>query len=114
MIGKLVILISAALLYSSKSYGKEENKKQLSKDPAEFNEENQKLKTDRHKLQSKVIVVGAGIAGLSAARKIANSGYTFSVNVYEAKKDRYGGRVWTDKLRNIKAKGHFQKLFNLL
>ena len=40
-----------------------------------------------------VIVVGAGAAGLAAARLLADSGV--EVRVLEAR-DRYGGRVWTD------------------
>ena len=40
-----------------------------------------------------VIVIGAGMAGLAAARKLTTSGLT--VTVLEAR-DRIGGRVWTD------------------
>lgn len=40
-----------------------------------------------------VIIVGAGAAGLAAARKLADNGV--SVTVVEAR-DRLGGRVWTD------------------
>jgi monoamine oxidase len=42
-----------------------------------------------------VIVVGAGAAGLIAARELARSG--LSVRVIEAR-DRVGGRAWTDSL----------------
>mgnify|MGYP003328125277 CR=1 FL=1 len=41
----------------------------------------------------RVIVVGAGMAGLVAARLLHDSG--FKVTVLEAR-DRLGGRVWTD------------------
>ncbi|XP_005089304.1 polyamine oxidase 3 [Aplysia californica] len=56
-------------------------------------------------LHKEVVVVGAGIAGLAAARRISKDRSNFTVTVYEAQKNRYGGRVWTDKLTNMKAKG---------
>lgn len=40
-----------------------------------------------------VVVIGAGMAGLAAARKLADAGMT--VTVLEAR-DRIGGRMWTD------------------
>jgi hypothetical protein len=43
-----------------------------------------------------VIVVGSGIAGLAAARTLVNTG-KFSVNILEAKRERYGGRIFTDR-----------------
>jgi monoamine oxidase len=42
--------------------------------------------------QEKVIVIGAGVAGLSAARNLQSRGHT--VTVIEGR-DRIGGRVWT-------------------
>jgi monoamine oxidase len=42
----------------------------------------------------RVIVVGAGIAGLAAARRLADEGV--DVVVLEAR-DRIGGRIWTDR-----------------
>ncbi len=41
-----------------------------------------------------VLVIGAGVAGLSAARRLKSRG--FRVTVLEAR-DRIGGRVWTDR-----------------
>jgi monoamine oxidase len=42
----------------------------------------------------RVLVVGAGVAGLAAARELARSGY--AVTVLEAR-ERLGGRIWTDR-----------------
>ena len=44
----------------------------------------------------KVIVIGAGISGLAAARFLVNTG-RFDVLVLEARPDRIGGRIWTHK-----------------
>jgi monoamine oxidase len=41
-----------------------------------------------------VVVIGAGVAGLSAARDLVDAGK--SVVVVEAR-DRIGGRMWTDR-----------------
>jgi monoamine oxidase len=49
--------------------------------------------TPKHRRRrAKVIVVGAGLAGLSAAYELAHKG--FYVTVYEAR-NRVGGRVWS-------------------
>lgn len=45
-------------------------------------------------MREPVLVVGAGVAGLAAARELVRSGYR--VTVLEAR-DRIGGRVWTDR-----------------
>lgn len=44
-----------------------------------------------------VVVVGGGLAGMAAARKLSNSPDKFSVKVLEARKERYGGRVYTKR-----------------
>src|SRR5215510_593295 len=46
-----------------------------------------------HGRPERVVVVGAGMAGLVAARLLHDSG--FAVTVLEAR-DRLGGRTWTD------------------
>ncbi|GAB1610702.1 lysine-specific histone demethylase 1 homolog 3-like [Argonauta hians] len=51
-----------------------------------------------------VVVVGAGVAGLAAARSLSNSGQ-WDVTVMEARKERYGGRVWTDRINFNRIKG---------
>ena len=43
---------------------------------------------------SDVIIIGAGVAGVGAARKLVNAG-GHKVTVLEAR-DRVGGRTWTD------------------
>lgn len=43
---------------------------------------------------ARIVVIGAGIAGLAAARELHNAGH--QVTVLEAR-DRIGGRVWTDR-----------------
>ncbi|HEY1522639.1 MAG TPA: flavin monoamine oxidase family protein [Solirubrobacteraceae bacterium] len=48
-----------------------------------------------HTRQADVVVVGAGFAGLTAARQVAHAGH--SVVVVEAR-DRVGGRVWNHHL----------------
>lgn len=45
-----------------------------------------------------VAIIGAGIAGLTAARMLADDGY--KVTVFEAR-DRIGGRLWTDQALGI-------------
>ena len=56
-------------------------------------------------LPTNVAVIGGGIAGLAAARSISKNRANFTVTVFEAQKDRFGGRIWTDKLKDLKAKG---------
>lgn len=46
-----------------------------------------------------VVVIGAGFAGITAARELKNHGY--KVVVLEAR-DRIGGRVWTSELEGHK------------
>lgn len=54
--------------------------------------------------QKQVVIVGGGIAGLAAARKLQNTGQ-FVVNVLEARRERYGGRIFTDRSSFKLAKG---------
>ncbi|XP_062614287.1 uncharacterized protein LOC134276016 [Saccostrea cucullata] len=49
-----------------------------------------------------VVVVGGGIAGMAAARKLTNSPEKYSVKVLEACKNRYGGRVYTDRKGSVR------------
>ena len=57
---------------------------------------NSLTKNDRLKDTSdRILVIGAGMAGLGAARQLHDSGYT--VTVLEGR-DRIGGRVWTSRL----------------
>ncbi len=44
--------------------------------------------------RGRILVVGAGVAGLAAARELARRG--FEVTVLEAR-ERIGGRIWTDR-----------------
>ncbi|XP_060068174.1 uncharacterized protein LOC132548334 [Ylistrum balloti] len=45
-----------------------------------------------------VLVIGGGISGLAAARKLANHpSQLYEVTVLEARKERYGGRIWTSR-----------------
>lgn len=48
--------------------------------------------------EGRVVVIGAGIAGLAAARRLKEQGY--SVIVVEGR-DRIGGRIWTDKSAGV-------------
>lgn len=54
--------------------------------------------------QKSVVVIGAGISGLAAARTLTNSGQ-WDVTLLEARKSRYGGRVWTDRVSFDRIKG---------
>lgn len=48
------------------------------------------------RLQPRIAIVGAGIAGMTAAMTLTDYGFT-KVSVFEANPDRVGGRVWTNR-----------------
>lgn len=52
-----------------------------------------------------VVVIGGGLAGMAAARKLSNSPDKFSVKVLEARKERYGGRVYTKREYGVRGNG---------
>ncbi|XP_069108821.1 uncharacterized protein [Argopecten irradians] len=55
-------------------------------------------KADTAHKPKEVLVIGGGISGLAAARKLVNHpSQMFDVTVLEARKERYGGRVWTNR-----------------
>ena len=58
-----------------------------------------------HAMSRHVVIVGAGIAGLAAARTLADAG--FSVEIHEAT-DRVGGRVASDTVRGFTVDRGFQ------
>lgn len=57
-----------------------------------------------------VIVIGGGLAGMAAARKLSNSPDKYSVKVLEARKERYGGRVYTKREYGVRGNGLMVKL----
>ena len=54
--------------------------------------------------QRDIIIVGGGLAGMTAARELLKAG-NFNVKVFEAKRERYGGRIWTRRDIGEKIKG---------
>ncbi|KAL4237415.1 hypothetical protein ACF0H5_002132 [Mactra antiquata] len=46
--------------------------------------------------KKEVVIVGGGMAGMAAARALLNKG-EYNVKVLEARSDRYGGRIWTNR-----------------
>ena len=67
---------------------------QLPDDETEIRTIEPDLKLELASSDERIIVIGAGIAGLAAARTLKDAGYR--VLVLEAR-DRIGGRIWTDE-----------------
>lgn len=63
--------------------------------------------------QKDIIIVGGGLAGMVAARELLQAG-NFNVKVFEARKDRYGGRIWTRRSIDEKIKGAEAELGGML
>lgn len=57
-------------------------------------------------MKKRVVIVGAGVAGLTAAKKLEESGQ-FELTLLEAQ-DRIGGRVWTKPIGNHYVEGGAQ------
>ncbi|KAL3872687.1 hypothetical protein ACJMK2_035897 [Sinanodonta woodiana] len=55
-------------------------------------------------LSKEVVVIGGGLSGLVAARELMKN-TNYSVRVLEGRKDRYGGRVWTNRKSLPRARG---------
>lgn len=58
---------------------------------------------DKKSPVKEIVVVGGGLAGMAAARRLMKIPH-FSVRVLEARRERYGGRIWTNRtaLRGIR------------
>lgn len=67
----------------------------------------------QHAGPKEVIIVGGGLAGMAAARELINVG-NFNVKVFEARKDRYGGRIWTRRSIGEKVRGAEAELGGML
>ena len=63
--------------------------------------------------QKDIIVVGGGLAGMAAARELLQTG-NYNVRVFEARKSRYGGRIWTKRSIAEKTKGTEVELGGML
>lgn len=66
----------------------------------------------RRKRQPRIVVIGAGLAGLSAAKALLESGFT-DVTILEAT-DRIGGRVQSVKLGKSSVLGVMRWAFFIL
>lgn len=66
----------------------------------------------RRKRQPRIVVIGAGLAGLSAAKALLESGFT-DVTILEAT-DRIGGRVQSVKLGKSSILGVMRWAFFIL
>jgi len=50
----------------------------------------------KYRYKKEVVVIGGGMAGMAAARRLLQDG-SYNVKVFEAKRDRYGGKIWTNR-----------------
>ena len=70
-------------------------------------------KEDKSTSQKDIIIVGGGLAGMVAARELLTAG-NFNVKVFEARRERYGGRIWTRRSIGEKIKGAEAELGGML
>ncbi|CAL1526224.1 unnamed protein product [Lymnaea stagnalis] len=106
LLATLVVLLLLAISIVPNNGTKEKVKNKKKEVPVQKKEPPKKVdRKDYPGLPKEVLIIGAGMAGLAAARRISSDRSNFTVKVYEARQERFGGRVWTDKLKDMSAKG---------